>query len=63
MSKTTTKTVLTIIANFIRDAATNIIPNLLTGSVITMTYLPTIGWICLALIVGWAALTILNKLF
>lgn len=62
MSKTTIKTILTSIANFIRDSATNIIPNLLTGSVITMAYLPTIGWICVALIVGWAAVTIINKL-
>lgn len=62
MFKTTIKTVLTSIANFIRDTATNIIPNLLTGSVITMTYLPTIGWICVALIVGWVALTIITKL-
>ena len=62
MSKTTIKTVLSSIANFIRDTATNIIPNLLTGSVITIAYLPTIGWICLALVVGWIVLTIINKL-
>lgn len=61
MSKTTIKTVLTTIANFIRDTATNIIPNLLTGSVITIAYLPTIGWICVALIVGWVVLLIINK--
>ena len=62
MSKTTIKTVLTTIANFIRDTATNIIPNLLTGSLITMTQFPTIGWICVALIVGWVVFIIINKL-
>jgi hypothetical protein len=62
MFKTTIKKALTSISNFIRDTATNIIPNLLTGSVITMTYLPTIGWICIALLIGWIAISIITKL-
>lgn len=62
MFKKTTKAVLFNIASFMRDAAANIIPSLLTGSVITIAYLPLIGWICLALVAGWCLLILITKL-